>query len=154
MDKHRKSIEFNYKKTPHFNTFSTEILSVLTDTSQYLADYTINIVLCLRDLFGISVPVLRSSELDGKGTKADLLATLCEQVGATEYISVPGSSEYLEESVAFTNRGIPVCYFNYDHPQYPQLFGDFLPYMSSIDMLFNFGSKSLSLIERSCKVTS
>ena len=85
------------------------------------------------------------------GTKADLLAMLCEQVNATEYISAPGSREYLEQSDAFDKRGIPIKYNEYVHPVYPQLFGDFNPYMSIVDLLFNVGSDSQSIIRKGYK---
>jgi len=87
--------------------------------------------------------------MDNAGTKADLLAMLCEQVNATEYISAPGSRDYLTESDAFRNCGILVTYHDYIHPEYRQLFGDFIPYMSVIDLLFNMGPDSLSLISES-----
>ena len=84
--------------------------------------------------------------MHGSGVKADLLASLCNEVGATEYISVPGSKDYLDQSTAFEKLGLPVRYFDYQHPEYPQLFGDFIPYMSVIDMLFNCGEQSSYLI--------
>jgi hypothetical protein len=37
-------------------------------------------------------------------------------------------------------------YQNYRHPVYKQLFGDFIPYLSVIDLLFNHGEESLSIL--------
>lgn len=90
--------------------------------------------------------MLRSSRMQGNGSKAHRLAALCKEVGATEYISVLGSKEYLDESSAFQEIGVAVRYFKYHHPEYPQLFGNFLPCMSVIDILFNCGDKSAELI--------
>ena len=36
----------------------------------------------------------------------------------------------------------------YDHPTYTQLYGDFIPYISVIDLLFNCGDKSLDVIRK------
>ena len=66
--------------------------------------------------------------------------------------SVLGSREYLEQSSAFKDVGIPISYFNYNHPVYPQLFGKFLTHMSVIDILFNCGSKSIDLIKNGVEV--
>jgi hypothetical protein len=117
-----------------------------------LVDLTIGLILGIQEVLGITTPALRSSALHGEGAKAELLASLCHEVGATEYLSPPGSQDYLDESNAFERAGIPVRYFQFMHPEYPQLFGEFLPNMSCIDMLFNCGERSLSLIESGCTV--
>lgn len=150
---HRGSIEMSYRKAPCFDTHAGSLLALLESPGNRLADLTIGLILRLKALMGISSRMLRSSELDGVGSKADLLASLCQQVGATEYISPPGSREYLEASDAFAKIGVPVRYFEFIHPEYPQRFGEFLPNMSCIDMLFNCGDRSLSLIESACMVS-
>ncbi len=150
---HRRSIEMNYGKARYFDRYAGSLLSLLDRPGNRLADLTIGLILHLRDVLGIRTRVLRSGDLGGVGSKADLLASLCRQAGATEYISPPGSREYLEESDAFARIDVPVRYFEFTHPEYPQLFGEFVPYMSSIDMLFNCGEQSLSLIEQGCRVS-
>lgn len=149
---HRKSIEMSYSKAPFFKAYADEFLPFLENPSPRLADLTIDLSLRLKSLLGIKTQVLRASELNGSGAKADLLASLCQQIGATSYISPPGSREYLEASDAFAKIDVPVHYFEFKHPEYPQLSGEFLPYMSSIDMLFNCGDRSLALIESGIEV--
>ena len=46
-------------------------------------------------------------------------------------------------------NNINLSYQNYTHPTYNQLFGDFIPYMSVIDLLFNEGNNSLGIIRKS-----
>jgi len=41
---------------------------------------------------------------------------------------------------------VKIDFQDYKHPTYPQLSGDFLPYMSIIDLLFNCGDRSLEVI--------
>jgi len=148
---HRKTIESNYAKAPWFKDFEPLLWSRL-EGQQLLGDLNIGIIEQCRNLLGINTSVLRSSLMQGGGAKADLLASLCKEVGATEYISVPGSKNYLDESSAFEDIGVPVHYFNYRHPEYPQLFGNFLSHMSVIDMLFNCGEQSSDLIRSGIKV--
>lgn len=144
---HHKAVEMAYSKAPCFKDYADELLPFLENPSPRLADLTIDLTLRLKSMLGIKAQILRSSEINGVGSKADLLASLCQQIGASTYISPPGSREYLDESNAFEKVGVPVQYFEFKHPEYPQLFGEFLPYMSIIDMLFNCGNRSLSLIE-------
>lgn len=150
--KHRKSIEMSYSKASCFNAYAGQLLPLLENTSPYLADLTIELILHLKSLLGIGTKVFRATELNGVGAKADLLASLCQQLGATSYISPPGSKEYLDASDAFKKIGVPVHYFGFRHPEYSQLFGEFIPYMSIIDMLFNCGERSLALIENGIEV--
>ena len=151
---HRRAIEHNYRKTPHFEAVADEVLAPLGEQAAALVDLNIALIAGIAERLGITTPVVRSSAMGGEGAKADLLASLCRGVGATEYVSPPGSQDYLDESDAFFKAGIPVRYFRYAHPEYPQMFGEFLPYMSCIDMMFNCGEESLSLIEGGCEVSS
>ena len=86
--------------------------------------------------------------------KENLLASLCKEVGASDYIAAPGSMSYLSKSNAFHDIKVQVRYFNYNHPEYIQLFGNFMPYMSVIDMIFNCsGDKSKELIQNSYHIS-
>lgn len=151
---HRKSIELNYSRAPFFDALAPDVLSLIEKPRELLAELNIDLILQMKEMLGIATPVAQSSELSGAGVKADLLASLCSNVGASEYVSPPGSRDYIEQSDAFDKIGVPVRYLQFAHPEYPQLFDGFLPYMSTIDMLFNYGHQSLSLIETGCEVIS
>ncbi|CAI8414198.1 MAG: Uncharacterised protein [Gammaproteobacteria bacterium] len=149
---HRRCIEMNYAKTPYFRQYADTILPLLDNSSPLLADLTIDLILQLKTQLDISTFVMRSSELDGSGLKADLLASLCVQVGATSYVSPPGSKSYLDESDIFENIGVPVHYYKFKHPEYSQPFGEFIPNMSIIDMLFNCGERSSDLLQSASEI--
>jgi hypothetical protein len=149
---HRKAIEMSYARTPYFEAYADELLPLLDNPSPRLTDMTMSLILRIKGQLGITTQVLRSSELNGSGTKGELLASLCRQLGASTYISPPGSKDYLDETDAFEKIGVPVKYYEFKHPEYPQLFGDFMPNMSTVDMLFNCGERSLSLIESGTEV--
>lgn len=149
---HVHTLELNYNKAPYFDRYAPQLFQLLSAENQKLSELTVSTITFIRESLGISTPLMRSSDLKNEGTKADLLVSLCDQVGAKEYISPPGSKGYLDESDAFSNSGKTLRYFHFSHPQYPQLFGEFLPFMSAIDMLLNYGSDSLYLIEQGCEV--
>jgi len=149
---HRRSIELSYSNTQFFEKYADTLLPLMDYPSPKLADFTISFIEKLKGLIDISTPLIRSSELHGSGVKADLLASLCKEVGATSYVSPPGSKEYLDASNAFKNIGLPVNYFEFKHPEYPQMYGEFLPYMSIIDMLFNCGEQSSTLIRDASEI--
>ena len=138
-ESHINMIEQNYRKSPFFGDFSEVFFSVLRERHEYLSHLSINLILLIRELLDIKTKIKYSSDFLTQGSKDELLAELCEHVGATEYISPPGSKVYLDDSDAFSKRNIPVKYFNYKYTNYPQLHGEFIQYMSVIDLLFNYG---------------
>jgi len=143
---HQKAIEIHYRKTKYYETYAPRLFAWLASPSRKLVDITMGLILEIKDFLGIPTRTLRASQLGSLGAKAELLASLCREVRASEYISPPGSKEYLAESDAFEKSGIQIKYFDFRHPQYPQLYGPFLPFMSSIDLIFNCGPESTEII--------
>ncbi len=82
--------------------------------------------------------VLLASDLGATGSGQDLLLDICREVGADAYLSGAFGKKYLDESL-FGDAGIRVHYHEYDCPEYPQRFGDFVPFLSYLDLLFNVG---------------
>ena len=145
---HIASLENNYRKAPHFQEYSHELFPLLDKGFHYLSEMNAELIERICEILGITTSIQYASRMNNSGNKADLLAMLCAQVGATEYVSALGSREYLEKSDAFQNEGIDIKYHDYEHPVYSQLFGDFEPYMSIVDLLFNLGPESLSTIRK------
>lgn len=135
IEEHQNSIEHNYKKTPYF---SKEILDFLYafDTSNHSFSDTIHqyLLRCM-ELFEIKTPLITASSLNIESQKAQKLVDICRKLGATEYISGVNAQNYI------TNEfdTLPLYYHHYTHPTYPQLWGDFIPWMGFIDALFNTG---------------
>ena len=148
---HILSLENNYRKSPYFSEYSPKLFSLLENGHRYLPGLTIELIVWFCMVLGITTPIKYSSKMENTGTKADLLAMLCAQLNATEYVSPLGSRKYLEESDAFDKLNIPIKYYEYQPIPYPQLFGEFLPYMSIVDLLFNVGPESLSVIRQGYK---
>jgi hypothetical protein len=138
-EKHLASLQGSYGKTPFFQDGSARLFGLIRDHNGGLADLNIGLIRAIADWLGVETRILRASDMDNKGHKADLLAHLAIQAGAKTYVSAPGSMDYLSESDAFDNCGIDVRYQAFEHPIYRQRFGEFEPYMSIVDILFNEG---------------
>lgn len=144
-ENHINMIKQNYKKSKFFNNYSEDLFNILRKKHKNLSSLSIDLILLIRELLGIKTTIKYSSDFSTKGSKDELLAELCEHVGATEYISPPGSKVYLDKSVSFVRRNISVTYFDYKHIEYNQLHGGFAEYMSAIDLLFNYGPQSRNI---------
>jgi hypothetical protein len=143
--KHIKTIEQNYKKTIFYSKYSEELFNLLLTNDGNLSNLNCNLINFFTTIFRINTPITRSSRMNAKGVKDELLFNLCLELGATHYISPPGSAKYLDNSNFFKKSDISYSYFNYIHPQYDQLYGDFLPHMSIIDLLFNHGDRGVEI---------
>jgi hypothetical protein len=158
---HRASIEHAYGKAPYFADYANALFEILASSHTRLVDLNLALIMWLRGVLGIRSTLLRASalcaEIDLKDFKqtdmrVERLARICEYLGASEYLSPPGATEYVEKGQdAFTRRGIAISYHNYEHPVYNQSHGAFVPYLSVIDLLFAHGPNSLEIIRRGCR---
>lgn len=144
--KHLKSIEQNYGKAEYFNRYIGFLREIYSREHFRLSDFTIPIILWIKDVLGVKCEIVRSSEIGAGGSKVDLIVDICRRLGADGYISPLGSKEYIDENNVFKKEKIKLAYHNYIHPEYRQLWGDFIPYLSVIDLIFNEGGNSLEII--------
>ncbi len=75
----------------------------------------------------------------------DLLVNLCKEFKADVYLSGRGGRKYQDEE-KFKMAKIKLEYSDFIHPAYFQLWGEFIPNLSVIDLLFNHGPKSLEIL--------
>lgn len=147
--KHWKSIELNYKRAPHFDEYSKFFRELYSNPPKYLLELNESIINYLLKSFNIKTKIIKASELDlDYSMKSnDLLIDMLKKVGATEYISGKGrGGEHYVDIPKFESVGIKFRFQEFKHPVYPQQFGEFVPNMAAIDLLFNVGEKSGELI--------
>lgn len=112
-----------------------------------LAELNIVVIRWIMQTLGITVPLVRSSELKTDGKRGEYVAALCEKVGASRYLSPAGAEEYLLlDRHAFDRRNISVWLHVYEHPEYRQCFKPFAPYASVLDLIFNTGPEALAIL--------
>ncbi len=144
--KHLKSIINNYSKAKFFDSESEPIFEIINSNYELIADLNISLITLICKQLNINTKFIRSSSIKCSLKKDELLAFICQEINATEYISPPGSKNYLESSVAFERINLPIKYFEFNHPIYNQLWGEFLPNMSIVDFLFNCGKNTKDLL--------
>ena len=95
----------------------------------------------------IKTPIFRSSELGETGNKTQRLVSICKKLKATHYLSGESARNYILDS-EFSDQNIELEYQKYKHPEYPQRYQGFVPFLSTIDLLFNCGEKSLGILKQ------
>jgi hypothetical protein len=99
----------------------------------------------LAQFLGLDRSFLLSSELAVTGKASELNLSICKEVGADIYVSGISGKDYLNLQ-EFANEKIEVIFQEFHHPIYMQQVEPFVPCMSVLDLLFNYGDKSLDVI--------
>ena len=149
--KHLKSIFYAYRKSEFFDEVYPLIEELINNKTIKLCDFTINIITTISDRIGINKEFILSSDLKNlSGRKEDRIVSICKEANFKVYLSPQGSAVYIEKELPggkFPKNNIDLFYQNYKHPVYGQVYDEFLPYMSILDLLFNYGfNKSLKII--------
>lgn len=144
--KHFKSISMAYQKAPYFRDYIEQFEEVLTAQSfDTLSTLNLEILrLAMRNL-QISTPIVKASEYAFQGAKSDLVLDMCLQLKADVYVFGAQGRDYANIE-SFRAAGVEPYFQDYRHPQYRQLHGEFKPYMSVIDLLFNEGPRSRDIV--------
>lgn len=141
--KHLKAVEMNYRKAKYYEDCYPKLQKLMLVPTNNLAE------LCWQHLnfwvkeFDIGTKIIRSSTLNLKDKKSDLVLDLCKRYSANHYLSGELGVNYLV-SEDFSSENIDIRYQKFDHPRYPQLWGDFEPYMGIIDYWMNCGSGKIN----------
>lgn len=144
--KHWESIKQSYAKAPYFDKYAWFWDDFYQAHFYYLADMTMYITKRMVEGFELKLPrIVKSSDYKLEGAKTDRLICLLKQLGATEYISGVAAKAYIEED-KFKEEGIKLEWFDYKPKVYSQIHGNFVPYLSAIDLLFNEGENSVAYI--------
>lgn len=143
--KHLKTIEMNYSKSPFFKKYKNRLFEIIDSQHNRLLDINIELLNFLFDSLEVQTKIIRASDLKIKSKKSDLVLDIVKKLDGNKYYSGALGKNYLELE-KFSSNGIEVIFQDYKHPTYNQINGDFISHLSIIDLLFNEGKKSHSII--------
>lgn len=130
----------NYKKAVFFKEIFPYIETIYANDTDSLCQFNIKGLHILMDLFDLKIETRLASELNCRGKANDLVVDILKQLGADTYISGVGAKDYFKPE-PFEKARIKIAWQNFTHPLYTQCHGEFIPFLSSIDLLFNCGVK-------------
>lgn len=141
--KHWRSLEANYRRARYFDEISSWLSPLYLDISySSLSELNLVFIKSVADYLGIKTKISKSWDYQLTKGKTERLVSICQQAGASEYISGPAAKDYLQAWL-FEESSIKLTWFNYDnYPEYPQLWGEFVHHVSIIDLLFNCGTEA------------
>jgi len=140
-----QGIYYNYSRAKYFKNYWDDLNSIFNKNHTLLVDLNLEIIRFLLEKLQIRSNVVLASSLDVSGEKGDLLLNICKASEAKTYISGISGRDYLDFE-KFKKNEIEVVVQEFHHPIYKQLYEPFMPGMSVIDLLFNYGDESLNVI--------
>lgn len=140
--KHYTNIVNNYKKAPYFKDYEWLLEDFYINHHwTNLSEMNIYMTTKIATVLGITTEFLNSKDIPSLGAKDDKLIDICKYVGADAYLSGPAAKDYIHNE-KFQENGISLSYIKYDsYPAYKQVYGDFDPYVTVLDVLFNCGAE-------------
>lgn len=149
QNKLTETIRHRYGKAPQFSAVYALVESILKQHEKNLArflDYQLRQIcdyLGLHPKWYVSSSLKKDNELRGQ----DKVLAICEELGATHYINVPGGKS-LYDREAFASRGIQLSFVQPKAVAYRQFGNEFTPNLSIIDvMMFNDKAQCAKLLE-------
>jgi hypothetical protein len=99
----------------------------------------------LLDAFEVGTPLVRSSSMQSRSSKSQLVLDLCLELGADAYLSGPFGRDYLDLA-AFERAGVRVEFHDYAHPIYEQFHPGFHSHLSALDLLLTHPADARAIL--------
>jgi len=144
--KHRQAIISNYKKAPHYGLLEIFFEEIFSLSWEIISQLNIEVVRRLNRILGIDTSLYVASEIGAFPEDPDeRLIAIAKHFGAETYLAGAGGRGYMDLN-KYDKAGVQVVFQDFRHPVYDQLFGEFEPFMSVIDLIFNHGDESLKIL--------
>lgn len=144
--KHRKMLQHAYQKAPFRDDMLSLIDSVFAREVTNLAELARHSVYALANYFDLPAPAfMQSRDMGVDGSSSARLRDIVLALHGDVYVTGHGARNYLDHEL-FERDGIAVRYMNYRCSAYPQLHGEFTPYVTALDLVANCGRAGAAMI--------
>ena len=132
---HLKSIYFNYKKAKNFAKIYPKLEKIYQTKENNLAKFNFLTIGFLAKELELKPKFYFSSEFGLQDTGSKLLLEIAKRLKADVYLSGEMGKEYLQIEL-FKKEGVKVEFQKFRAKPYQQLWGKFIPNLSTLDYLF------------------
>lgn len=142
-----ESIRHCYTNSNYLNDYSQELETLLlTDRYEMLMDFNLAFIEWFRKVLNINTPTVFSSKLGVEDySGSGLILEICRKLGANQYLCGPSGKDYLNID-DFEKEGIEIIWQDFKHPSYHQNGTEFIPYLSTLDLIVNCGQNSTNIL--------
>ncbi|KAF5413912.1 MAG: hypothetical protein C5S48_10110 [Candidatus Methanogaster sp.] len=143
--KHLKSIYANYSNAEYFSSYIDFFEEIYNMHWEKLHNLNMKTMLHIMRTLDINTQFYFSSELKCESTGTQRIINICNALDADVYLSGTSGKDYVDQKL-FKESNIKLEFQRYAPKEYKQLWGDFIPNLSIIDLLFNIGGKAKEFI--------
>ncbi len=143
--KHLESLKSAYGKAPYLRDHLQFVEGMFSSRFEKLVDLNMEIIRYLMNQLLIGTKLVLLSELGLEARGDQLLIEICNKLGASRFLAQSSAKKYLDDRL-FQEAGIELKYLKPPSVVYPQLWGSFIPNLSTFDLIFNCGPKARDII--------
>lgn len=140
--KHWNTIYHSYRGADKFELMEEKIAGLYEQCADITNLSQINklFIDAVCEMLGIQTKITYSKDYGANDVaKGDRILAICKNADATNYLTGPLAKDYIDPE-EFKEANIELEYMSYDgYSDYQQLFGEFDPNVTVLDLLFNMG---------------
>lgn len=142
-----EQVRHAYSRARYFSEYAPGIEAIILGGSyNLLIDFNLAFIEWFRKVLEIRAPMVFSSSLGVDEFKANnLIMEICLRMGAKKYLCGPSGKDYLKLD-DFAAAGVDLEWQSFIHPVYPQKGKKFIPFLSTLDLVFNCGPESREIL--------
>lgn len=144
-DKHLKSLRIAYAKAPFLRDYLPALEEIYKQTWTKLRELNFALIKFIKEAMEIQTPIALSSSMEYRSEKNERIVDICKHMGANVLYDTRGAEDVIDVDM-IQSEGIRVVFQEYGHPVYRQAHGEFVAYLSAIDLLFNEGPASKAIM--------
>lgn len=141
-EEHWNKIFENYKEAPFFQQNSTIFKKIILRNWEKIADLNVELIKQILSILGIKREIRKSSEFKLNSRGIEKIIDLIKSVDGDEYLAGmgEGTKRYVSNNQKlFDKNKINLRYQKFESTTYQQLYEEFVPNLSILDMIFNIG---------------
>ncbi len=143
--KHLENLRHAYAHAPFLNDHIGILEEIFSMKTEKIVDLNLRLIRYILDHLGAETNLILLSALGLESTGTQLLIDICKHTGANHFLAHASARKFIDPAV-FKQEDIRPKFIKTPSPVYPQLWGDFIPNLSALDLLLNCGPRSAHIL--------
>ena len=145
--KQLQSLKNAYARAPYFEDHRPFLEDLYSKKDERLIDFNLEVIRYLMKQLKIEINLSLLSELGVCGKGNNRIIAVCKKLEASRFLVQKTAIKY-HDAQHLATAGIQLVDFKPISPVYPQLWGDFIPNLSTMDLILNCGPKAHDIMTR------
>jgi len=146
--KHLGALQQDYRRAKYFDDIYPMVEEIYGHGHRFLVDLNLDLITAFCRYLGSSTRVVRASSLVHEGDNTERVIAVTRNAGGDAHLtSTYGTDRKYIDWSRLQMAGIPLYSQEFNHPVYEQLWGDFVPNLSALDMLFCCGPETKDILD-------